>query len=291
MTHAKGGVANIHQSTKKKFNVGPAHKRGGSCRKLLALSPPPPISRSFVSSWHGVRCGLVLGSDLAIFDHMTASAPAAQHVNIPFTSMPHPFTAPSATIALAIDAHSLVISISPHILPQTLLLTTLGSPRAANTTVTCSLEDGEVGPSTLALLDRIVIYGFHTLLYVHRLFSIRTPARLLLYLSISLIRSCALERRRMGLSLARPTLYFPFTFLDLSLSYLAHNCVSQPYKYPCAHLTEQQATTAPSLSCLVCDSIPSLHLISSGMAMRAVCLLRSSAIQRASTSGSCAIKV
>ena len=41
-------------------------------------------------------------------------------------------------------------------------------------------------------------------------FSIRTPARLLLYLSISLIRShahCrALERRRAGLSPARPTL-------------------------------------------------------------------------------------
>ena len=44
--------------------------------------------------------------------------------------------------------------------------------------------------------------------------------------------------------------YFPFTFLDLLLSYLAHNHVSQPYKYPCARLTEQQATTAPSLSLL-----------------------------------------
>jgi len=69
--------------------------------------------------------------------------------------------------------------------------------------------------------------------------------------------------------------YFPFTFLDLSLLYLAHNRVSQPYKYLCTHLAEQQATTAPSLSCLMCDSIPSLCLISSGMATCTVCLLRS----------------
>jgi len=82
---------------------------------------------------------------------------------------------------LAIDAHSLVISISRHTSPQTSLLTTLGSPRAANTTVARSLEDGEVGPSTSALSDRIVIYGFHTLSYVHRLFfyqNTRSPSSL-----------------------------------------------------------------------------------------------------------------
>jgi len=39
LTHAEGGVANADQSTKKKFNIGTAHKRGGSCQKLLALSP------------------------------------------------------------------------------------------------------------------------------------------------------------------------------------------------------------------------------------------------------------
>ena len=84
-------------------------------KTACSVSPPPPISHSFVSSWHGVRCGLVLGLDLAIFDHMMASVPAAQHVNVPFTSMPHPFTTPSTTIALAIDAHSLVISVGdPH---------------------------------------------------------------------------------------------------------------------------------------------------------------------------------
>ena len=35
-----------------------------------------------------------------IFDHVTASAPAARHVNVPFTSMPRPFASSSASIAL-----------------------------------------------------------------------------------------------------------------------------------------------------------------------------------------------
>ena len=97
-----------------------------------------------------VRCGLALGSDSAILDHVTASAPVARqrslhkHTSSLRRSLCH--------YCLAIDAHNLVI--------------------------VC--------------------------------FSIRTPARLLLYLSISLIRSrshCrALERRRAGLSPARPTL-------------------------------------------------------------------------------------
>jgi len=39
LTHAESGVANADQSTKKKSNIGTAHKRGGSCQKLLALSP------------------------------------------------------------------------------------------------------------------------------------------------------------------------------------------------------------------------------------------------------------
>jgi len=46
--------------------------------------------------------------------------------------------------------------------------------------------------------------------------------------------------------------YFTFTFLDLLLSYLSRNRVSQPYKYPCARLAEQQAIAAPfpiSFSC------------------------------------------
>jgi len=38
--------------------------------------------------------------------------------------------------------------------------------------------------------------------------------------------------------------YLPFTFLDLSLSYLSCNCISKPYKYLCACLAEQQATVA-----------------------------------------------
>jgi len=64
LTHTKGGVANAAQSTKKIFNVGTAYKRGGSCQKLLAPSPPlsfplplsPPNKSHAVDLYHVMWC-------------------------------------------------------------------------------------------------------------------------------------------------------------------------------------------------------------------------------------------
>jgi len=58
------------------------------------------------------------------------------------------------------------------------------------------------------------------------------------------VRVCRRQDRRF---------YLPFTFLDISLSYLSRNRISKPYKYPCARLAEKQATAAPfPISSLVC---------------------------------------
>jgi len=65
--------------------------------------------------------------------------------------------------------NSLVLSIFQHISPWISLLTRLRSPRTASTVVAHRLEDSEVGPSTLALSDRIV-YRFHIPLYIYHLF-------------------------------------------------------------------------------------------------------------------------
>lgn len=71
---------------------------------------------------------------------------------------------------LAFETHSLVLSIFRHIKPQISLPTRLRLPRTASAVVARRLKDGEVGPSTLAMLDRIFVYGFYIPSYIYRLF-------------------------------------------------------------------------------------------------------------------------
>jgi len=102
-----------------------------------------------------------------------------------------------------------------------------------------------------------------------------------------------IERRRAGLSPARPIPFLPsFSFRDFSPSFVAYLSLSHQ-RSPINTIARPRIIASYrgpfSLSCLVCDSVPSLRLIRSGMATRAVRLLRSSAIQRASTSGGRAI--
>ena len=101
---------------------------------------------------------------IRVFDHVTVSALAARHVNFSLRKHASSLRLSFRLHRLAIDAHSLVIPISRHILPQISLPTTLGSPRAASTTVARRLEDGEVGPSTTALSDKIIVYSLSTLI-------------------------------------------------------------------------------------------------------------------------------
>ena len=114
-----------------------------------------------------VRCGLTLASDLAIFDnHMTTPVPGAH-----CSTRQRPLCKHASSLRLISCLHCLAIVLPTfqHISPQISLPTTLRSPRATNTTVMRSYEDGKVvGPSTTALSDRTVVYGLpHSFVCFH----------------------------------------------------------------------------------------------------------------------------
>jgi len=170
---------------------------------------------------------------------------------------------------LAIDTHPFVPSIFRRISPQSCYRQHSDRPEPPNTMVARGLEDSELGPSTTALSDSIVFIGFpHSFVRLLLVFLIRTSARFLPTLAFlystshpplcpSISNIATHVCRRQDRRYKRAPFHLPFTFKFHSLvrSVLVPNCVSQPYKYPCARLAEKQATVAqsslPSLICVL----------------------------------------